>query len=287
MVRIAALTMSWNEAYFLPLWLRHYAGQLGAENCFVIDHGSDDGSTDSLDGASRIRMPRTPLDETRRAACVSDVAAGLLAYYDVVFHTDVDELLVADPLVASGLAEFCARCDLPVVTAIGLDVNHAPRTEPEIDPQRLVSLQRGWVRFVSPMCKPAMIRRPVRWQPGFHSADAEIRFDRLFNFHLRRHDLQHGLRRLAKTRAMARAHSGVNEHQAIGDEQFTNDFLYGVGHLPSRTDVSLDPGEAPLRDWLQRIEGEQHARAGEFYRLDLGLVAEEFWAIPERFAGTF
>ena len=105
-MRIAALTMSWNEAYFLPIWLRHYAGQLGAANCFVIDHGSDDGSTDSLGDASRIRMPRTPLDETRRADCVSHVAAGLLAYYDVVLHTDVAELLVADPLVAAS----AARC---------------------------------------------------------------------------------------------------------------------------------------------------------------------------------
>ncbi len=35
MVRIAALTMTWKEAYSLPLWLRHYTAQLRAETCYL------------------------------------------------------------------------------------------------------------------------------------------------------------------------------------------------------------------------------------------------------------
>ncbi|MGI4940925.1 MAG: glycosyltransferase family 2 protein, partial [Janthinobacterium lividum] len=74
-MRIAALTMVWNEPFFLPLWLRHYGRHLGPQNCFVLDHGSDDGSTEHLGGACRVLLPRTPLDEEKRARAVSSMAA--------------------------------------------------------------------------------------------------------------------------------------------------------------------------------------------------------------------
>ncbi len=52
------VTMAYNEATMLPLWLRHYERQVGAENCYVLDHGSSDGSTVGIN-ANLIRLPRT------------------------------------------------------------------------------------------------------------------------------------------------------------------------------------------------------------------------------------
>jgi len=40
--------MAYNESFYLKRWYRWYGSQLGIENCFVLDHGSDDGSTDDL-----------------------------------------------------------------------------------------------------------------------------------------------------------------------------------------------------------------------------------------------
>ena len=47
-MRVAALTMMHNETVWAPVWARHYAREVGAENCLVLDHGSTDGSTDGL-----------------------------------------------------------------------------------------------------------------------------------------------------------------------------------------------------------------------------------------------
>jgi hypothetical protein len=55
--RIAAVTMAYNEAVFLPVWRRHYGAAVGEHNLFVLDHGSNDGSTDRLGAVNRVRVP--------------------------------------------------------------------------------------------------------------------------------------------------------------------------------------------------------------------------------------
>ena len=39
--RVACVTMARDEPLFLPIWFRHYAGEFGAENLFVLDHRSE------------------------------------------------------------------------------------------------------------------------------------------------------------------------------------------------------------------------------------------------------
>ena len=95
-MRVAALTMMYNEPVWASVWARHYAREVGAENCFVLDHGSTDGSTAGL-GVGVERLSRSTLDEDARAALISDRVAGLLRRYDAVVHSDADELLVAEP----------------------------------------------------------------------------------------------------------------------------------------------------------------------------------------------
>jgi hypothetical protein len=40
---VAAIAMVFNEPVFLPIWLAYYGVELGYENLFVIDDGSNDG----------------------------------------------------------------------------------------------------------------------------------------------------------------------------------------------------------------------------------------------------
>ena len=209
---LAAVTMVYNEAALLPLWLRHYARQVGAAHCYVIDHGSDDGSTDDLRPASVIRLPRSPHDDARRARAVSAFCASLLEWYDGVIHTDVDEFVLADPAAWPDLRAFAAASDADAVTAIGLNVIQVAEEAP-LDPARPVLAQRAYAAFSSALCKPVLIRRPVRWAPGFHCADVALRFDGLFLFHLRYCDRDAALTRLARTRAMPWADRSAGAHQ--------------------------------------------------------------------------
>lgn len=287
---LAIVTMVYNEAVFLPLWLRHYTLQAEPRHCYVVDHGSDDGSTDRAGlpaGLNLVRIPRSPQDDARRCRFMSQFCAGLLVWYESVIYVDVDEILVADPALHASLADYAASLDAhAVISAIGLDLLHCPDDEPVLDWSRPVSLQRRWLRFSSAMCKPVLIRRPVSWAPGFHNIDAPPRFDELFLFHLRYVDLEAGLARLALTRAQAWGSPQAGSHQRMADTVW-RDMLLGMASLPRLTRGTLGLEDELLHGWLARVMQSTSSRQAELYRIDLHLSGDSLWRLPERFVGCF
>jgi hypothetical protein len=284
---VAAVTMVFNEPAHLPLWARHYARQVGARNCYVIDHGSDDASTAGLGEINVIRIPRSAQDDERRARFVSQFCASLLAWHDWVIHSDVDELVLADPERHDTLAAYCTEPLPDVVTAIGFNLHHLPDTEPPLDLARPVTEQRRWARFSSAMCKPVLIRRPVEWVPGFHcAADAPVAFDRLFLFHLRWFDRTLGLARLAKTRAMPWADTNAGAWQRVQDAEFVT-LMQRIAGLPQRRDVAFDPAAPPLAAALRAVLDSQRGREQQRYKVDLHLDADALWELPAAFRGRF
>lgn len=275
-MRVAALTMSYNEPVWARVWARHYARQVGAEHCFLMDHGSDDGSADGL-GVTVERLGRSALDEDERAARVSARAAALLMTYDAVVHTDVDELVVADPRRFGDLRAFAASRPADVVTAVGLDVQHLAAEERALDPARAIGTQRGWVRFSAAMCKPVFVRRAVRWAPGFHSCDSVVRTGGLFLFHLRYSDVGLGLRRLERTRAQAFASPETNLHQRVSDHAF-EDMIGSIAQLP-RDVVPFDTEAGAMAAWVARVVRAQ-ADATDW----LSISGDQLWALPRSFA---
>ncbi|NHN84304.1 glycosyltransferase family 2 protein [Acetobacter musti] len=284
---LAVVTMAYNEGELLPVWCRHYAAAVGAERCYVIDHGSSDGSTEALGGVNRIRIPRSPQDDTRRTRFISEFCASLLNWYDAVIHVDVDELLVANPDHFPSLAAYAA-CVEPggVRTAIGFDVVHALDGEPAIDWSLPVSEQRHWLRFSSAMCKPVLIRRSVAWAPGFHCIDEAPAFDDLYLFHLRYADQPSGLARLARTRRQPWASAEAGQHQRMADADW-DAMLRGMSGLSRRDDIVLGRDDVTLEHWLGRVMESTVFRRDELYRLDLHISGDELWRLPSRFIGRF
>jgi hypothetical protein len=229
-----------------------------------------------------IRLPRSAQDDAWRAALIRDLCAELLDRFDAVLYADIDELLLADPARFADLSDYATRMAGDVATAIGLEVQHLPDEEPPFDPARPLGAQRRWVRFASSMCKPALVRRPVAWAPGFHcAADVPVAFDALYLFHLRYIDLGRGLARLAKTRAMPWADAAAGAHQRVDDAAWA-DMLRRIAGLPRRS-VPFDAAAPPLTDWLARLCAGMTGRERDIYRYDLHLSGDALWEIPTRF----
>lgn len=281
-MRVAALTMSYNEPVWAGVWARYYAGQLGAEHCTIWDHGSDDGSTDGLPVPVR-RLARSALSEAWRASVIAEEVQRLLRCYDAVIYTDVDELLVADPEHYTGLLEFAATAREPVMTAIGLDLHHIPDEEAALDVLRPIGAQRQWVRFSAAICKPVLVRRAVEWAPGFHCCDAPMALDRLYLLHLRYADLDAGLLRLGRTREQAVVSLAGFEHQRVPDVAFAS-MMRSIAGLP-REEGPLDPALPPLLGWLDRLRASRAQREAEVYKLDLGLAGDTLWRLPAAMRG--
>lgn len=189
-MKIAAITMVFNERVFLPIWLNYYGPKLGYENLFVIDDGSNDGSTSDSRIINLIEKTRSSLDEEDRAKLVSCFHEELLGFYDLVIYTDADELIVVDPSLGVSLKEYLSADDRQYKTLIGLNVLHRHEREAEIDFDKPLFEQRHFVQFAVGHCKPLISKIPIRWGAGFHWSQFEPQYDlNLFLFHLRAMDL--------------------------------------------------------------------------------------------------
>lgn len=285
-VKIAALTMVYNEPDFVPIWVRHYAGLVGEENCTIIDHGSDDGCTEGLGRANVLHIPRSPQDDPRRADFISRLCASLLTWYDWVLYTDVDELLVPDPAHHASLQDLCAAAPAPVITALGFNIHHVVGEEPGYDPRYLVTQQRHFAMLTTSMFKPSLISQPVTWTPGFHTCDAPIVFAPLYLFHLRHVDHAIGLRRMARTRAMPWRYPHAGQHQKLTDEQWLAGLL-NAARRPRREGVPFDLAQPPLSQVTKILLAQQDERKDETYKINIDMVVAELWRLPDRFIGRF
>lgn len=222
-MRIAAITMAYNESVSLPIWVRHYSRQVGRDNLFVIDHGSDDETVDLIKKLNHISLPRTRFSDRKRAEFISDLSKHLLAYYDFLIYSDCDEMIVADPGRYRDLTDFAAQTERDYVTSIGLELAQRIDLEGPLDLSRPVLEQRRHVLFLEPMCKTHFTRVPVRWGGGFHMCDKHPQFDRLYTLHLKAMDKELMKARNRVLRSIDRD-PNMGSHQLVGDDEVDERF---------------------------------------------------------------
>jgi glycosyl transferase family 2 len=282
--KTAAVTMVYNEPVMLSLWAKYYSKNFGAASCYVVDHGSTDGSTANLD-VNLLRIPRSPMNDIKRAEFLSSFCSSLLEWYESVIYTDVDEFLVPDPANYVSLNDFCQRLNNPVTTAIGFDVQHIPELEGPLSADVPVLRQRRWVRFSFAMCKPLVTTTPIKWTPGFHSSDQATTFDRLFLFHLHNYDLDTAMQRLAKTRAMPWEDGTPNSHQRWPDEKY-REMIMAISRLPRMENATFGPDDAyitRLTQWIVDFVKKNPAKRELFYHNNGNPPCNELLRIPDRF----
>jgi hypothetical protein len=284
--KVAAVCMVFNEPDYLPIWIRHYSRHVGAENCFVIDHGSTDGSTENLGTVNVLRLPRSPYDPVQQSDFNSKFCASLLCWYDWILYSDVDEIFLPDPAVAGTLLEYCQNPLPEVVTAIGMNVLHAFPEEGDIDLARPITEQRRYAAVSSPVSKPNLLRRPVTWAPGSHSGNCRTVFDDLYMFHLRWFDLGLGMRRLDRTRKMAWARDGAGSHQRVEDEKMSALFQ-GFARLNKIPAAEFSRSEGPIAEFIAQVLESRKTRERDIYKISLDIWGNSMLELPIRFRGAF
>jgi hypothetical protein len=284
---LAVVTMAYNETDMLPIWLRYYGAQVGAEACYVVDHGTNDGSTDDLRGANRVRLPRSVLDNPKRTDFCAELCSALLKYYDYVMYTDSDEIVTPDPAEHRTLIDYVSAAErAPVTSALGLNLVHRLHHETQIDLSKPIIGQRRWGFPTSSMCKPLLIREPVKWAPGFHSSKHPIVFDGLYLFHLAYYDLQTALRRQEKRRQTEKKTADTAMHHRVGDDQVTA-WISGWSSMKLDTDVTMRRDDPAVTEFAKRVADSAKGREEKVFGIDLGISGNRLWRIPARFVGQF
>ena len=167
MERFAAVTMVYQDYWFLKQWLDYYGKQFGRENLYVLGHGDDPMHEEICQGANLIRVPRNgmfPDFDEQRWRLLSDFSSTLKLHYSAVICSDVDEVVVAHRQ-PHNLADVLSNQGLPdYAGAVGFEV----LGHDEFDEDKPILEQaRGFV-FSSRYSKPCVLRKPGRFTPGAH-----------------------------------------------------------------------------------------------------------------------
>ncbi|MCU1463361.1 MAG: hypothetical protein JWO37_3436 [Acidimicrobiales bacterium] len=245
----AVFTIVQNEPIFLPLWLRYYGRHFNADDIYVLDHDTTDGSTSDLGSRCHV-VPvhrSKSFDHWWQRATVSSFQQFLLRSYDTVLFADSDEFVLADPEVHRDLGSYIDVMDGPVARCSGFNVVHWPDEAPLSDDRPVLGQRGRWHPSVQ-YSKPALARVPVKWSLGFHDSPdwSSLPPDpHLLLVHLHRVDYE---RALARHRSAASRDWNESDLQSslgrqnriVDDDEFHDWFFHG-------DDLEGDPVVIPER----------------------------------------
>jgi hypothetical protein len=232
----AVFTIVRNENTFFPLWLKYYSKHFDAKDIYVLDHQSDDGSTDDFNGKYNKILVNNSVhfDHEWLLNTVKNQQKTLLQNYNYVLFAEADEFIVADPeKYPGGLHEYVNSVNVDVVNCDGYDVIHNFfEGESDIDlTTSIIGSQRNfWVKIPCPKPKPArtnappydkplLSRIPLPWVQGFHNLSGE--YDKRFRnldtslklFHLHRFDINTMIQRSNNRLKMNLSTDGLNLYE--------------------------------------------------------------------------
>ncbi|GAA3826352.1 glycosyltransferase family 2 protein [Nocardioides panacisoli] len=282
---VAAVTMARDEGAMIRRWAQHYIRELGAENVFVIDDHSSDGSTDDL-GCTVLRYPylRKYNFEVSRIGILNGLSSSLLYAYDAVLFADADEFVVADPQRHAGLRQFVATTEgRDAVGVMGFNVVHDLERESALDFDRPFLEQRRFAKFVQLMCKPSLKWNRIDWGRASHGIKCPYQIDDdLIMFHMKFADLDQLKASAANRHAL---NQGENRAKGTSWEQ-SGDSMVAI---LEQINADLDPEAVKrFRPRQELVDGIVQVRGDLWKAVGDGQVVamrkRPFARIPERFA---
>ncbi|MDZ7905327.1 MAG: glycosyltransferase family 2 protein [Cypionkella sp.] len=287
-----AITMAYQDHFFLERWVRHYAAQFGRQHLYILSHGGDPEHARIGEGCNIITLPRDPtmfrLDR-RRWAFISQFANGMLRYYNWLFVGDVDEVVIVDPDVAADLPTYLRRYDVQgapkSLCPLGLELIHNPAQEPEpiANDAPILSRRRNF-RVNANYSKPCVMRREAAFTIGGHANNhlPRVLDPHMYLIHMRFFDYDITCARLAGRREMREIMTGDRDPASVGHAwgRDLENFKALASGVPVREDAELAEVRAKMLGEQQLLHDGKVAFFG-------GGRTKEFYRLPDRFAGVF
>jgi hypothetical protein len=188
----AVFTIVKNEKVMLPLWLRYYSKYFSAEDMYVLDHQSTDGSTDFLPCNRQVVRSETAFDHHWLNRVVRNYQIQLLQTYKYVLFVECDEFVFHPDGLGVYIDEFrgiSSRCN-------GFELQHVTGKEHDVDLSRPILGQRSYWYPNIEYCKTLLSSVPIHWDLGFHLCSNPGKIEpNLYLAHLHRFDYQIALRK--------------------------------------------------------------------------------------------
>ena len=181
--KIAVITMSRNDEFFLNRWIKYYGQQFGEQNLYIYLDGTEQ-KIPSCAGKANIKHiphkeePVQQGDKTR-ILLLSNLAKNLFDRgYEIVIGCDCDEFLIIDPALNISLPKYLSNIRKKTsVSGLGLDVGQDLNSESTLNPNEPLLEQRSYALLSTRYTKPVVLFKPSIWGSGFHSVKGR-------NFHI-------------------------------------------------------------------------------------------------------
>lgn len=176
--KCAIFAMVQNEPVFLPLWLTYYGRFFDGDDMFIFDHRTSDDSVDKAAEQFHFRRFRLDypfsFDHQWFQFVAENVQHKLLADYEYVIFTDIDEILMVNPKKYKGLGDYIHRVSDDFVQCVGYELIHMKKKEHPIKLDKPVLSQRKYWYRNKMYDKTLLSRKPLHWKIGFHGIDQPI-----------------------------------------------------------------------------------------------------------------
>jgi hypothetical protein len=224
-MKLAFVTMVWRDYWLLDKWVRHNAQYVDKRNLYVLNHGGDPKIDEIAAGCNVINIPREELTidlDRRRWDLLGGVTNGLLAFYDRVICTDVDELIVYAG--ANGdLLDHLARSQADTVALSPVGLNLIP-SEGDADVSNGVLKAHPQAILSAKYTKPCIAKARVVYTIGGHglvrgkfTIDPELL---LFHLHYVTPDYAERMAERQEIVAQSKAHNDSSDDPANVGKRF-------------------------------------------------------------------
>jgi hypothetical protein len=191
--KCAVFTMVKNENYFLPIWLKHYKKFFSNEDIFILDHQSNDGSTENLDVNVIPVINELAFDHQWLVNVVQDFQKHLLQEYESVLFAESDELVYSLDGDLNGLINhFSSDPNIEFLSCHSHEVIQDLENEiPISKTDEILKHRNNWFHW-GMYDKTLLTKVPLHYEWGFHNTigrPKNFKYD-IFLLHLHRCDFE-------------------------------------------------------------------------------------------------
>lgn len=194
--KCAVLTMARNENVFLPIWLNYYSKFFPIQDIYVLDHLTDDGSTENIN-CNVVKLDyELAWDAFWRVSVIQSKVSELLNTYECVIFTDTDEIIFSEKNPLNKIIDDFILSDKNYITCKGYEVMQNESEEQPFNNHLPIFKQRSYWFQYEHYNKTLITKTPQYWSLGFHSIGnpPDFYFD-VYLIHLHRFDWQSMLKR--------------------------------------------------------------------------------------------
>lgn len=167
--KFAIFTIVKNESYFLPKWISYYKRFLEKEDIYVLDHQSNDGSTECIDVNVIPVINEMAFDHQWLVDTVQNFQEKLLNSYECVIFAESDELIYSTEMDLVSVVDEFLKSDKMFVKCKGFEVIQDLERESPLNVEDTILDKRNyWFRY--PLYDKVLLSKiPLKWDWGFHT----------------------------------------------------------------------------------------------------------------------